>query len=404
MFLGHLPLISRAVGGEMSQPLLDRQVPKTTHTAYLTDKTRRQRELADAEAKEIQRTCRCGECGSKLLMPWEQSVGHHVIRCPNGHNGPWLKEYATTKIVSGVRINMSTGQEIAQNQETRIVKWQTTYHGQVETTLAEVRARFCPKATDNEIAVFAAYCAAYSLNPYAKEVYLIKYQDGENASIVIGKDAYIKHAQANEAFQSMKAGCICLDKDGVMHHRQGMAYPQDTLIGGWARVERSDRTDPNEIEVDLKNYDTGRFLWKSHKSDMIRKVALVQCLRESFPTGMDRPTDPELPVAIEGDVVEGIIVELGEAVTEEPESVSAPPKPQPTPPPRTPKPTPPSPAQVRRSHADTNKLCEEHNRSWGAHPTTGQKGHPLGDGTDEWCWQQVDSMVDQLEKDFDAQG
>lgn len=320
---------------------------------------------------------------------------------------------------------MTTGQEIAQNQETRIIKWQSTYHGQVETSLAEMKARFCPKATDGEIAHFAAYCAAYGLNPDANEVYLIKYQDGQPAAIVIGKDAYIKHAQANEAFQSMKAGCITEDSDGVMHRRLGFVPSQETLVGGWAMVERSDRTEANEIEVDLKNYDTEKALWRTKKSDMIRKVALVQCLRESFPTGMDRPEDTSLPVVIEGDIVEGTIVELddverivspvpGEDVggqvsvmVDTPEAVSAPPKPQPTPSPRTqtPKPAaPPSPAQVRRSHADTNKLCEEHNRSWAPHPSTGQKGHPLGDGTDNWCFQEVESMVDQLTKDFEEQG
>lgn len=303
---------------------------------------------------------------------------------------------------------MSTGQQIAQNQETRIVKWETTYHGQVETSLAEVKARFCPKATDNEVAFFMAYCAAYSLNPYAKEVYLIKYQDGEQASIVIGKDAYIKHAQANEAFQSMQAGCIVTDSDEVLHRRLGMIHPGDTLIGGWALVVRSDRSEPSEIEVDLKNYDTDRFLWKTKKSDMIRKVALVQCLRESFPTGMDRPKDAALPVLIEGDIVEGTMIELDPVSDNQtgvatPESVSAPPKPQPSPPPRTSMPKPPKPAH-RGPLADPNKMCKEHNLSWGAHPSTGQKGHPLGDGSDQWCFQEANSMVDQLTKDFEAQG
>lgn len=314
---------------------------------------------------------------------------------------------------------MTTGQEISPNQETRIVKWATTYHGQVETTLGEVKARFCPKATDNEVAVFMAYCAAYSLNPYAKEVYLIKYQDGEQASIVIGKDAYIKHAQANEAFQSMQAGCIVTDSDEVLHRRLGMIHPGDKLIGGWALVVRSDRSEPSEIEVDLRNYDTDRFLWKTKKSDMIRKVALVQCLRESFPTGMDRPKDAALPVVIEGDVVEGSIVELEteeaaipseyqedkqmtETHSPDAEAVSAPPKPRPVPTPRTPMPAPtPHP---RTPAANADKLCLEHNRSWGPHPSTGQKGHPLGDGSDQWCFQEINSMVDQLTKDFEAQG
>ncbi len=388
--------------------LLDQQVGRT-HTAYLSDKTRRQRELADAEDKEIQRTCRCGECGSRLLMPWEHSVGHNVLRCPNGHTGPLVKEDTLTKIVSGVRINMLTGQEIAQNQETRIVKWETTYHGQVETTLAEVKQRFCPKATDSEVALFVGFCTAYSLNPYAREVYLIKYQDSEPASIVIGKDAYIKHARANDTFRKMEAGCIVTDGDGVLHRRLGMTHPGDTLIGGWSRVVTSTKTgdEEHEIEVALKNYDNDRFLWKTKKSDMIRKVALVQNLRECFPTGMDRPKDTGLPVAIEGDVVEGTIIELNDdETTSSAESVSAPPKPQPAPQPAPTTqtaPKPQSPAQVQQQHAAANKLCEEHNRSWGGHPSTGQVGHPLGDG--EWCWKPTDdSMVDQLEKDFEAQG
>jgi len=51
----------------------------------------------------------------------------------------------------------------------------------------------------------------------------------------------------------------------------------------WAEVERKDRAGKYRIEVPLSDYDTKKNLWVKMPATMIRKVALVQVLREAFP-------------------------------------------------------------------------------------------------------------------------
>jgi phage recombination protein Bet len=158
-------------------------------------------------------------------------------------------------------------------------------------SFADIRNFIEPKATDAECKIFLETCKQYHLNPFTNEAYLIHY-DNKNESaastIVLGKNCYLQMAERHPAYDGFEAGVIVLTADGQLLNREGsIVYDGDggeTLLGGWAKVYRKDRTRASYEEVKLTEYDTGKSLWNGKKATMIRKVALVHALREAFPS------------------------------------------------------------------------------------------------------------------------
>lgn len=141
-----------------------------------------------------------------------------------------------------------------------------------------------------ELAMFMNLCKYSQLNPWVKEAYCIKY-GSEPAAMVVGKEAFQKRAEANPNYDGSEAGIVVLDKSEEVVYRKGtMKLPGDELIGGYAEVWRKDRTHSTRIEVSFDEY-AGRKKdgslngqWSKKPATMIRKVALVQALRETFPS------------------------------------------------------------------------------------------------------------------------
>ena len=173
---------------------------------------------------------------------------------------------------------------------TQIIKYQST-HGEVALSVQDIKQMFCPKATDQEARMFLEICRYQGLNPFLKEAYLVKYSDNDPASIVVGKEVFTKRAQRlteRGLCLGWEAG-IVVARDNKLEHLDGsMSLPGDVLLGGWCRVRRPNQ-EPFEHTVELKEYiQTTRDgrptkFWAKMPATMIRKVALVQGLRECFP-------------------------------------------------------------------------------------------------------------------------
>jgi phage recombination protein Bet len=165
----------------------------------------------------------------------------------------------------------------------------------LEITESMVRSYLCPQASRGEIFMFLQLCQAQNLNPFIGEAYLIKY--GSDVQMVVGKETFMKRAENNTAFQGFEAGIIVgkvSDKEFSVEHREGAFYipSHEKLLGGWAEVKRKDREKPIKIEIPLQEYQKrnkeGRVIkqWAVMPATMIRKVALVQALREAFPNSL----------------------------------------------------------------------------------------------------------------------
>lgn len=174
-------------------------------------------------------------------------------------------------------------------------------------TFDDVRNFICKEATIAECRIFLETCKQYHLNPFTKEAYLIHYdnKNGDTAStIVLGKTCYMKMAEAHPQYDGFEAGVVVMDEAaGELIHREGsIVYQGETLVGGWAKTYRKDRSRPFYEEVNFSEYDTKKSLWATKPATMIRKVALVHTLREAFPATFGGLIDEsEVPVDAEAD-------------------------------------------------------------------------------------------------------
>lgn len=141
--------------------------------------------------------------------------------------------------------------------------------------------------TPKEMKLFMELCKAQRLNPFLREVYLVKY--GNQANIITGKDVFLKRARANPDFRGFKAGIIVETANGF-EKREGTFYMQgrENLVGGWADVYVKDWDVAFEHSVSLAEFNKATSTWKSMPAVMIRKVALVQALREAFPDDLSQ--------------------------------------------------------------------------------------------------------------------
>lgn len=174
-------------------------------------------------------------------------------------------------------------------------------------TFDDVRNFICKEATIAECRIFLETCKQYHLNPFTKEAYLIHYdnKNGDTAStIVLGKTCYMKMAEAHPQYDGFEAGVIVMDEAaGELIHREGsIVYQGETLVGGWAKTYRKDRSRPFYEEVNFSEYNAKKSLWVTKPATMIRKVALVHTLREAFPATFGGLIDEsEVPVDAEAD-------------------------------------------------------------------------------------------------------
>ena len=146
--------------------------------------------------------------------------------------------------------------------------------------------------TNEEVGMFLSLCRYQHLNPFLREAYLIKYGDRAPATMVVGKDVFLKRAKRRPEFDGLQAGIIVQDNDnGGLEEREGTFYlPEDEkLVGGWAKVWLKGYKVPFYASVPLNEYigkkSSGEVngQWASKPATMIRKVALTQALREAFP-------------------------------------------------------------------------------------------------------------------------
>lgn len=144
--------------------------------------------------------------------------------------------------------------------------------------------------TDQEVAMFINLCKYQHLNPFLREAYLIKFGN-QPATIVTGKEAITKRAMRNPKYAGQQAGIVIFhDESGELEYRPGsLLMDGEKMVGGWAKVFVKDYQVPIEAVVSYSEYvgttkdGTVNSQWAKKPATMIRKVALVQALREAFP-------------------------------------------------------------------------------------------------------------------------
>lgn len=186
---------------------------------------------------------------------------------------------------------------------------------------------------DKDIMSFMAKCKARKLNPFAGDAYMTAYKDQQgriSTSVIVSKDYFVRTATQQPTFDGMKAGIVAKTQDGELVYREGaLLLPDEQIVGGWAEVYDKERSHPMRSEVSFGEYNTGKSTWRQKPATMIRKVALVQALRETYPASYggiyDADEMPEPAVDVTPPEPEPIEVEAEVQPTEvapEPEIVA----------------------------------------------------------------------------------
>ena len=181
--------------------------------------------------------------------------------------------------------------KVATTQQKAVVKWKDE---RITVTFDDVKNLICPYASNQEANVFLKICQSLNLNPFANEIYLIKYSEKDKAAMVIAIDSYLKSAESNKNFDGHEAGIVLRDSGGKLEFREGaLTLPDEAekLVGGWARIFRKDREKPFYMAVNkaeclryTRDGHLTKFWTKEKQPSMLRKTALKRALVEAFPS------------------------------------------------------------------------------------------------------------------------
>lgn len=152
--------------------------------------------------------------------------------------------------------------------------------------LAKIKELFAPKLSDPEFQMFVGMGRATGLNPFTREIWAVKYADNAPAQIFIGRDGYRKAAQAHSEYDFHQADAVYDQDDfqihnGEVHHSYKLSN-RGNLVGAYCIAKRHKASRPIYVFAELKEYTTGRSVWKDKPATMIKKVAESQCLRACF--------------------------------------------------------------------------------------------------------------------------
>jgi phage recombination protein Bet len=150
-----------------------------------------------------------------------------------------------------------------------------------------VREYICKDASKKEIFLFLNIARAYNLNPFKREIYLVKYQ-GKPAQNVVGYETYLKRAEGTDKLDGWKVWI-----------ESGDGGKKAKII-----IHRKDRSKPFEWEVDDEEFNKKQAMWKVMPNHMLKKVATAIGFRLCFPEELGgMPYIPEEMGVENGDVV-----------------------------------------------------------------------------------------------------
>jgi len=162
----------------------------------------------------------------------------------------------------------------------------------IPLTAANIIQYVNDKASKEEVVIFLNLCQVFQLNPFKREIYLIKYDPKDKAAYVVGYESYLKRADRTHRWSGMESGTT--DNPKVPNQPEK----------AWAKVFRKDWAAPLYHEVYFSEYAQytreGKLtkFWREKPRTMLKKVAIAQALRMAFPDefgGMPY-TSEEMPV------------------------------------------------------------------------------------------------------------
>ena len=141
--------------------------------------------------------------------------------------------------------------------------------------------------TTTELAYFMNVVKSSGLDPFLKQIWC--YKDHKNNLIILaGRDGFLTIAQRNPSWNGMVSSEVCVNDtfdvdvvNGIITHKPNFK-DRGAIIGGYCYIK------PKGVEiatfewVDIVIYDKEKYIWSSHKAEMIKKVAEIHALKKAF--------------------------------------------------------------------------------------------------------------------------
>ncbi len=131
-------------------------------------------------------------------------------------------------------------------------------------TLADLKAQFCPNATDKELMIACGVISSFGLNPYKREVHLIKYDASKPLQIVVGYEVYLKRAERTGKLDGWKVEVL------------------DNGKRAKCTIHRKDFAQPFEWECEAAEFNKNQSTWNAMPHFMLKKVCIAQAFRICF--------------------------------------------------------------------------------------------------------------------------
>ena len=167
--------------------------------------------------------------------------------------------------------------------------------------LEEIRKIYAPKLSDGEFKTFVEMGISCGLNPFLREIWAVKYDQGAPAQIFIGRDGYRKIISRNECFEGLITESVCANDEfnvdivkGEVKHIPKIK-DRGKLIGAYCIIYMKGVRIPYYVFVPIEEYNTGRSVWKDKPHTMIKKVAECQCIRMADQTCASTYSPDEMP-------------------------------------------------------------------------------------------------------------
>ena len=147
-------------------------------------------------------------------------------------------------------------------------------------TAEDVKKHFCPTATDKEISLFIQIAQSCNLNPFLKEVYLVKYSTTAPASILTSYNVYLQRAEESGNYAGLETTTEGSIEEGDLKAIVKV-YRKDW--GDRPLVHEADYSEYVQYGKDKSGKEYVNKFWRTKPKTMIKKVVISQAFRLAFP-------------------------------------------------------------------------------------------------------------------------
>ncbi len=172
---------------------------------------------------------------------------------------------------------MNNGQSLQKIDSQHVAVWQDE---------EKIRKLFAKDLSPDEFRFFVSLGASLGANPFTREIWAVKYNKNQPASIFCGRDFYRRKAQELPEYDGHLVDAVYerdefAVEDGKVHHKYSLGN-RGKLLGAYCIVYKKGIRQPYYVFVPFNEYNRGFSNWKNMPETMIKKVAEAQGLRGAF--------------------------------------------------------------------------------------------------------------------------